>query len=78
MKRTVRVIVRDFPKRTNSFRATVEVEAQTDDEALSLGRIEAAKRWPNGKIIAYDVDRILSHQIEPEKRPTLKAKGKAA
>ena len=88
MKRTVRVIVRDFPKRTNSFRSSVEVEAKTDDEAITLGRIEAEQKWPTGKITVYDVDRILSHQLEAakvnvavegaEKRPVLKAKGKAA
>lgn len=62
MKRTVRVIVRDHPKRSNFFRSSVEVDAKTDDEALALGRLEAEKKWVGGKITVYDVDRILSHQ----------------
>lgn len=66
MKRTVRVIVRDYPKRSNSFRSTVEVEAKSDDEAITLGRIEAEKKWPIGKITVYDVDRILSHQRDAD------------
>lgn len=81
MKRTVRVIVRDYPKRTNTFRSSVEVEAKTDDEAMALGRVAATEKWPNGKITVYDVDRILSHQmvqeiqaVEKPKRETLRAK----
>ena len=86
MKRTVRVIVRDYPKRTQSFRSTVDVEAMTDDEAMQAAIPAGKLLWPHGKITAYDVAKVVHDPIPPAvfnavneggeklKRTTLKAK----
>ncbi len=63
MKRTVRVIVRDYPKRSQQFRSTVDVDAETDDEAMQAAVPAARLLWPHGKITAYDVAKVMHDPI---------------
>lgn len=83
MKRTVKCNVRDYPKRSMFMRATIEVDAKDDAEALMLAELEGKLKWPGGKIKAYDIDRIAGDYVpkanavlqgDEPKRPILSLK----
>jgi hypothetical protein len=82
MKFIVKCRVHDWPKRSQSMLGTVEVDAPSREEALSLAVEEGKTKWPGGKVRAFDVhgapNQVPISEAAAEKREILRAKVKAA
>lgn len=55
MLMTVKLNLHDWPKRGAFQRNEVDVEADSDSEAIALGLIAGQQKWPGAKVKAYDV-----------------------
>lgn len=78
MKYIVKMNLHDWPKRSQSKRDQIVVEADSDADALDVANADAMKLWPGGKAKAYDV-RLAPESIplSVPKRKTLTARPNA-
>lgn len=68
MKYTVKINVHDHLRRGSSTRASLDVEADTEKDAVELALARAAVLWPQGKFKAYDwfPDRIALFEAQQQ------------
>jgi hypothetical protein len=75
MKFIVKCRVHDWPKRSQTASGTVEVEAPSREEAMTLAIDAGRIKWPGGKVRAFDVYGAPNQvPISEKKRETLKVK----
>ena len=83
MKYTVKFNIHDWPKRGSFMRGDIDVDANTDNEAVQIATPLAQAKWTHGKIKIYDVvrDRIeawVQRQAEEQKKLAAQAEVQAS